>query len=200
MGPFSAVRWVRATGFAATCAALAVLGHLLGSGSFDPTAAVGGVLLLVPVALALTGRERTFGAILPATGLAQIVLHTLLSHCEPYSTAPHHMPGITTHQGQMDHMATSALGMPLMHLASVVATSVWLRWAEEGLCALARQLAGHVLRRLLVLLVLSPPEPYGPAVVPVAEEIGAPRARTLLRHALVRRGPPGARAASIAAF
>ncbi|MFF4989345.1 hypothetical protein ACFY19_19295 [Streptosporangium saharense] len=200
MGPFSAVRWVRATGFAVTCAALAVLGHLLGGGSFDPTAAVGGVLLLVPVALALTGRERTFGAILPATGLAQIVLHALLSHCEPYSATPHHHTPGMIHQGQMDHMATSALGMPLMHLASVVVTSAWLRWAEEGLCALARQLAGHVLRRLLVLLVLSPPEPYGQATVPATEKIRVPRARTLLRHALVRRGPPGARAASIAAF
>ncbi|MER7211493.1 MULTISPECIES: hypothetical protein [Streptosporangium] len=198
MGPFSAVRWVRATGFAVTCATLAVLGHLLGGGSFDPAAAVGGVLLLVPVALALTGRERTFGAILPATGLSQVVLHALLSYGEPQAAVAHHTTG--TPPGQMGHMATSALGMPLMHLASVVATSVWLRWAEENLCALARQLAGHVLRRLLVLLILTPPQPYGPVTVPVAEEIGAPRARTLLRHALVRRGPPGARAASVAAL
>ncbi|MFD0887764.1 hypothetical protein ACFQ08_24755, partial [Streptosporangium algeriense] len=159
---------------------------------------MGGVLLLVPVALALTGRERTFGAILPATGLSQIILHALLSHGEARAATPHHTTGMPP--GQLDHMATSALGMPLMHLASVVVTSVWLRWAEENLCALARQLAGHVLRRLLVLLILTPPRPYGPVTAPVAEEIGAPRARTLLRHALVRRGPPGARAASAAAL
>ncbi|MEO3794993.1 hypothetical protein ABGB14_32685 [Nonomuraea sp. B10E15] len=79
MGPFSVVRWVRAASFAATCAVLATLGHLAGGGSFDSAAALGGFLLLLPPALALTGRERTLASILPATAASQVILH-----CAPW--------------------------------------------------------------------------------------------------------------------
>lgn len=198
VGPFSAVRWVRAAIFAATCAALAALGHLAGGGSFDLGPALGGLLLLLLPALALTGDERSFGAILPATGLSQVVLHTLLSQ----GTPPHEMTPFMADMGRADpmsHANPSGMGMLLMHLASVVVTSAWLRWAEEGLCALARQLAGWVLRPLLVLLSPEPGRGRPPAGVPAREDEPV-RVRVFLRHALVRRGPPGARAASAAIF
>ncbi|NUW39387.1 hypothetical protein [Nonomuraea rhodomycinica] len=192
MGPFSVMRWVRAAGFAATCAVLATLGHLAGGGSFDPKAALGGVLLLMVPALALTGRERVLGEIVPATALSQVVLHALLGQ----GAAEHPMPALPDmahlhHQPQPMSMST---GMLVMHALGVLVTSAWLRWAEAGLCALVRQLAGWVLRPLLALLLLAAgwahprPEP-----VAYAREDETARVRLFLRHALVRRGPPGRR-------
>ncbi|WP_433214968.1 hypothetical protein [Microtetraspora malaysiensis] len=200
VGPFSVVRWVRAVSFAATCTTLAALGHLAGGGSFDPAAAFGGLFLLLPPALALTGRERSFGAILPATGLSQVVLHVLLSQSAGHHEMAPFMADMAR-TGQMHHANSFGMGMLLMHLASVVVTSAWLRWVEEGLCALARQLAGRMLRPLLILLSLSAEPGCGrpPAVVPARDDETV-RVRVFLRHALVRRGPPGERAASAATF
>lgn len=171
------VRWVRAASFAATCATLAALGHLAGGGTFDPRALLGGFLLVLAPALALTGRERSLSTILPATGASQVILHVLLSQGAEHQMAP------------MDHHdAPSPFGMLALHAASVLLTSVWLRWAEAGLCALVRHLAGWALRPLLVLfcgLVLTRPETFTDGR---ADET-AP-ARLFLRYARVLRGPP----------
>jgi hypothetical protein len=196
MGLFSVVRWVRAASFAATCAALATLGHLAGGGSFDPMATVSGFLLLLPPALALTGRERTLTSILPATAAAQVVLHVLLAQSAGQEAAAHSagMAGMAG-MGEMDHVhppAFPSFGMLLVHAASVVLTSVWLRWVEAGLCALVRQLAGWVLRPLLILLFMAPGWISAePRAIMHAREDEAARIRLFLRHVLVLRGPPG---------
>ncbi|GGS72327.1 hypothetical protein GCM10010156_34000 [Planobispora rosea] len=202
MGPFSVVRWARAASFAATCAALATLGHLAGGGSFDRAAALGGFLLLLLPALALTGRERTLASILPATAASQIVLHTLLTQSADRQAAAHRaemaaMEGM----GGMDHVhpaASTGSGMVLVHAASVLLTSVWLRWLETGLCALARQLAGWVLRPLLFLLVAGRPSAPVRLVSRMWRDETA-RVRLFLRHVLVLRGPPGGRTRPAAA-
>lgn len=189
MSPFSVVGWVRAASFAATCAVLAALGHLAGGGSVDPAAVLGGFLLMLLPALALTGRERTLGQIVPATALSQVILHLLLSR----GAGEHAVAALPAmeHLGHQHHAGPPGVGMPLMHAVGVLVTSVWLRWVEEGLCALVRQLAGWVLRPLLVLLLLvaggTPARPRG-AAYPHEDEIA--RARILLRYALLRRGPP----------
>ncbi|WP_431930121.1 hypothetical protein [Nonomuraea jabiensis] len=189
MGPFSVVRWVRAASFAASCAGLATLGHLAGGGHFDGAAALIGFALLLPPALALTGRERSLSHILPATALSQIILHILLSQ----STGVQHAMGLHDLAETMEHHASgpSSMGMLPMHGLGVLLTAAWLRWVEAGLCALGRQLADWVLRPLLVLLLLvggwSSRRP--PAVAPRGED-GTGRFRLFLRYALVRRGPP----------
>ncbi|WP_188186667.1 hypothetical protein [Nonomuraea sp. SYSU D8015] len=191
MGPFSVVRWVRAASFAATCAALAVLGHLAGGGSFDPAQALKGFLLLLPPALALTGRERSLGSILPATALSQVILHVLLTPNADRPTMAHHVHTPGMDMSQLDQAGSTSSGMLLMHAAAVLLTSVWLRWVEAGLCTLVRQLAGRVLRPLLVLLFMAAgwTSPGPRAIAHVGEDETA-CIRLFLRHALVRRGPP----------
>ncbi|MEV4116688.1 hypothetical protein [Nonomuraea sp. NPDC049695] len=188
---------MRAASFAATCAALATLGHLAGGGSFDPAAASGGFLLLLLPALALTGRERTLASILPATAASQVILHTLLSQSSARQAAAAHCADMAGMSG-MDHteaMGFPSFGMLLVHATSVVLTSVWLRWLEAGLCALVRQLAGWVLRPLLVLFFMS----VGwistrPRAITRAREDEGARIRLFLKHVLVLRGPPGGQA------
>ncbi|WP_327583951.1 hypothetical protein OHA25_50405 [Nonomuraea sp. NBC_00507] len=195
MGPFSVVRWVRAASFAATCAALAVLGHLAGGGSFDPASASQGFLLLLLPALALTGRERSLSSILPATALSQVILHVLLTRNTDRPTMAHHVHTPGMDMSQLDHAGSTSSGMLLMHATAVLLTSVWLRWVEAGLCALVRQLAGWVLRPLLVLLLMAAgcASREQHATVCAGEDEAA-CIRLFLRHALVRRGPPGRRA------
>ncbi|MFI6922744.1 hypothetical protein ACIBIZ_22575 [Nonomuraea spiralis] len=185
MGPWSVVRWLRAASFAGTCAALAALGHVAGGGCFDPKALLAGFLLVLAPALALTGRERTLAAIVPATGASQVVLHVLLS-----VGGDHPEPPPAAELGHLHDAGAPGLGMLLVHAASVLLTSVWLRWVESGLCALVRELAGWVLRPLLVLF-LAVAGFAAPPRAPVAgrEDVTA-RVRLFLRHVLVLRGPP----------
>ncbi|MFI6179515.1 hypothetical protein ACIA8R_28520 [Nonomuraea sp. NPDC051191] len=190
MGPWSVVRWLRAASFAGTCAALAALAHLAGGGCFDPGALLAGFLLVLAPALALTGRERTLAAIVPATGASQIVLHVLLSlSCDHPAPAP--APDAAS-LGHLHDTGVPGFGMLLVHAASVLLTSVWLRWVESGLCALVRELAGRVLRPLLVLF-LAVTGWVAPARTPVTgrDDVTA-RVRLFLRHVLVLRGPPAA--------
>lgn len=225
MGPLSVVRWVRAASFAATCAGLAALGHLAGGGRFDPAASLSGFLLLLLPALALTGRERALSRILPATALSQVVLHVLLTQSagRQATAAAERVPGMDAmahmeamarmepsayleHLAHMEHMSrlddagSLSFGMLLMHAAGVLVSSVWLRWVEAGLCALVRQLAGWVLRPLLVLFFLAAGWAAGGprAIAHAAEDQIAP-IRLLLRYALVRRGPPGGHAGTAVA-
>ncbi|MFI7707777.1 hypothetical protein [Nonomuraea sp. NPDC049480] len=192
MGPFSVVRWVRAASFAATCAALAALGHLAGGGSFDPVSALKGFLLLLLPALALTGRERSLGSILPATALSQVILHVLLTQSANRQAMAHHVHTPGMDMSQFHDVSSPGLGMLVMHAAGVLVTSAWLRWVEAGLCALVRQLAGWVLRPLLVLLFLATGwTSAGPRAIPRAGGDETACVRLFLRHALVRRGPPG---------
>jgi hypothetical protein len=195
MGPFSVVRWVRAASFAATCAALATLGHLAGGGSFDPASALKGFLLLLLPALALTGRERGLSSILPATALSQVILHVLLTQSANRQAMAHHVHTPGMDMSQFHDVSSPGLGMLVMHAAGALLTSVWLRWVESGLCALVRQLAGWVLRPLLVLFFLATGwSSSGPRPIPYAGEDETAYIRLVLRYAMVRRGPPGRQA------
>jgi hypothetical protein len=186
MGPLSVVRWVRAASFAATCAALAMLGHLAGGGSFDAVATLSGFLLLLLPALFLTGRERTLASILPATASSQVILHVLLSQSSSRQAA--HAAEMASGMTHVHPMASSGFGMLLVHAASVVLTSVWLRWLEAGLCALVQQVAGRVL--LVLFTVVGGWLFDGPRPIMPAREDESSRVRLFLRFVLVLRGPP----------
>ncbi|MGP3918592.1 hypothetical protein [Nonomuraea sp. 10N515B] len=188
MDPFSVVRWLRAASFAVACAGLATLGHLAGGGEFDPAAALAGLLLLLPPALALTKRERSLGHILPATALSQVVLHVLLSQSAVVHQAMGHQ---VVAQNVGHHASSPGLGMVPMHALGVLLTAVWLRWVEEGLCALVRQLAGWALQPLLVLLfvVADWSSARARTIAPRGEDETC-RVALVLRYAVARRGPP----------
>ncbi|MEV0611709.1 hypothetical protein AB0I81_00175 [Nonomuraea sp. NPDC050404] len=85
--------------------------------------------------------------------------------------------------------------MLLVHAASVLLTSVWLRWLEEAPCSLVRQLAGWALRPLLVLWFLSAEAITAPSrSIARARRAEIARIRLFLRYVLVLRGPPGGQA------
>jgi hypothetical protein len=193
MGLMSVVRWVRAASFAATCAALAMLGHLAGGGSFDRSAVLTGFVIILVPALALTGRERTLASILPATAVAQIVLHLLLSATHgagPAPAAPAAPMGGAQGMEAMEH-GPPGLGMLLMHAVSVLVTSAWLEWGEARLCALVRQLAAWVLQPLLFLLyMVAGPVCVGPRRIERVRTDERAPVQAVLRYAVVRRGPP----------
>ncbi|WP_214322759.1 hypothetical protein [Nonomuraea sediminis] len=148
-------------------------------------ALLGGFLLLLAPAIALTGRERSLAGILPATGASQVILHILLGQ-----TSGSHM--VTPDMAGMGHQTpASGFGMFALHAASVLVTSVWLRWAEAGLCALVRHLAGWALRPLLVLFfLLTGWMTSRPGAITRAREDETARIRLFLRYARVLRGPP----------
>lgn len=197
MGPWSAVRWVRAAAFAAACAGLAALGHTAGGGHFDGFAVLAGFLLVLVPALALTGRERTLSTILPATAISQVILHVLLMRAAGHDAATVGAPGPTGSMAGMEggagmhHGAFPGAGMLLMHAVSVLVTSAWLGWGEARLCSLVRLLAGWILRPLTAPFAVAAVHPRGRAVAhPVAYDL--PSAQTVLRYVVARRGPPEA--------
>ncbi|WUH98772.1 hypothetical protein OHR68_35535 [Spirillospora sp. NBC_00431] len=193
MGPWSVVRWVRAASFAATCAGLATLGHLAGGGAFDRSAALTGFLLVLGPAVALTGRERSLASIVPATAVAQIVLHVLLVRAAAGHPAMAARPDVAA-GGPADvthHGGVPGMGMLLMHAVSVLVTSAWLEWGETRLCALVRVLAGWVLRPLVFLLLCAAGRfPRRPRPAPRGPADKRPSGQVVLRYAVARRGPP----------
>jgi hypothetical protein len=194
MGLWSVVRWVRAAGFAAACAGLAALGHLAGGGGLDRSASLVGFLLVLGPALALTGRERTFASIVPATAASQVVLHILLMRAAGHPLVAARPDTVAMDGGgePMAHSGVPGLGMLLMHAVSVLVTSAWLEWGEARLCALVRVLAGWVLRPLVFLLVFAAGRSPG-VRRPVPRGRADERApvQAVLRYAVARRGPPG---------
>lgn len=189
MGLWSAMRVLRAAGFAATCAVLAAAAHVTGGGMFSARAVLAGFLVIVVPAWVVTGRERTLGSILPATAASQVVLHVLMSQA-----VPHHQMTMADSAPVTDGMAcgmggSPTLGMLLMHALGILLTSAWLEWGEARLCAVVRQ----------VVAWLRWPRPLRPAgqhpppfrIVPCHLDGDAAPIHTALRHIVVRRGPPG---------
>ncbi|WP_119731005.1 hypothetical protein [Thermomonospora amylolytica] len=182
MDVWSVVRWARAAGFSAGCVLLAAAGHVFGGGRVDDAALAAGFVLLFVPALALTGRERTMGTILPAVAASQVLMHALLP--EDQARAGVAAAGYAEHAG---HAALPGLDMLLMHVVAVLATAWWLECGEAALCALVRHLAGWALRPLRPVRVPPADELRAPVVVH-REEHGLRLA--VLRHVVGRRGPP----------
>ncbi len=143
-----------------------------GSGSL-PWAAVCGVLLLGPAWL-LTGRERGWLALAGAQLAGQQAVHVLLGHGTGHGATP------------------AAELMVYGHVAVAAVIAVWLRHGERRAWVAARRAAAAVAAGLRVLLALfGLPAGLPPVDVPT---VAGPEQRSsaLLRHAVVRRGPPAA--------
>lgn len=187
-------RTARAVVFATVCITLTVLGHVLAGGAAVPGwAAVTGFGAVLGVTLLLAGHERSLATILGGLLGGQFALHTLFTHA-----AAHHAPAM---HGAMAHGTDTAapaahgggnLGMTLAHCAAALVAAWWLRRGERAAWTLARRAAAvtdRPIRLLLALLTIeaaNPPRPV--AVVPAADAV--PAAGRVLRHQVVRRGPP----------
>jgi hypothetical protein len=179
-------RAARAVVFATVCVGLAITGHMMASGAAVPPAAVvGGLTVMVTVGVALGGTERSLPTILASLLGGQFVLHALFAaaqhgqHLAHGGTAPSSSGGGT---------------MTLAHVVAAVVSAWWLRRGERAAWALARRVAAAVVRPARALRPSPPPRPPAPRLWTVPARPVAPRSG-LLRHVVVRRGPPSAPAA-----
>ncbi|QXJ23265.1 MFS transporter [Actinomadura graeca] len=185
--PHPLSRTARAVVFATVCVTLAATGHALASRDTVPAWAVlAGFGTVLAVTFVLAGHERSLATIAGGLLGGQFALHTLFAS----ATDPmlHHAPG-ASHGGAVQGSGTA---MTLAHIAAALLSALWLRRGERAAWALARRLAAAAERPLRLLAVLFSVTPDGPApqvpAVRAADEVtGAGR---VLRHQVVRRGPP----------
>ncbi|MES9537027.1 MULTISPECIES: hypothetical protein [unclassified Actinomadura] len=192
-------RAARAVVFATVCATLAILGHVLAGGAaVPPWAAIMGFGAVLGVTLMLAGHERSLATILGGLLGGQFALHTLFTA----ATAPaaHTMP--ETHAamtGAMEPVALptahggNGLVMTLAHCTAALVAAWWLRRGERAAWSLARRVAAFADRPIRLLLALLAVEPAEPPVSPCRTESAADTVTALgrvLRHQVVRRGPP----------
>ncbi|MEV0349852.1 MFS transporter [Nonomuraea sp. NPDC050680] len=167
------LRLARSALFAAVCVTLAALAHWFADGTLPgPGHLALGAGLVTAGAAALAGRERAPVPIAVLLGSAQVLLHALFSwHAAPAPMPPGHRPA-------------TDIGMVLCHLTATLVTGWWLARGETALWALLRRLAV----RLLLVLPSCPVYPLTPPA-PAYRSPGGPY-DSVLRHAVVRRGPP----------
>jgi hypothetical protein len=175
-------RLARAVVFATVCVALATTGHVMASHAAVPPAAVaGGLAVLVAVAAALAGTERSLATILAGLTGGQFMLHVL------FTAAQHGQ--YPTHAHLARPVASGGGGMVLAHLVAAVVSAWWLRRGERAVWALARKVAAAVGRPARALPArYAPPSPPPRPVAGAAP--GSRRGGAVLRHVVIRRGPP----------
>lgn len=167
------LRLARSALFAAVCVALAALAHWFAGGTLpDPgQLALGAGVVTAGTAVA-AGREREPVLIALLLGSAQLLLHGLFA----WHTAPASMPP--------GHGLASDVEMELCHLTAMLLTGWWVAKGETALWSVLRRLAVRVVL-FLAPCPVRPPAPPTPAYVAP----GIPY-ESVLRHAVVRRGPP----------
>ncbi|MFC4566006.1 hypothetical protein ACFO4E_29480 [Nocardiopsis mangrovi] len=173
---------------------MSAAGHTLASGHEVPlTGLAAGYALVYAIAWAVAGAERGLGTVCGWMMWGQLLLHLLfgLAHSVENGSAPlsgglhaaaHPVAPVPAPDG-------SAPGMPIAHLVTALLCAWWVHRGEGAAFALAR----HVRTMLSGVLLLRPRRPLpaapsGPAPVPDpgVRATGAP----VLRHSVVRRGPP----------
>ncbi|MFB4320086.1 hypothetical protein [Actinomadura sp. 21ATH] len=178
-------RTSRAVVFTTVCVTLATLGHSLTSTATIPYWAVaagfGGVLA---VTLALAGHERSLPTLLGGLLGGQFALHSLYAgaECTTVTATGHHAIAVTPDSG-----GGSGTAMTLAHVAAAVVSAWWLRRGERAAWSLARRIATAPARVLIAIEPATAPPRTAP--VPVEETPARPSGR-ILRHEVVRRGPP----------
>jgi hypothetical protein len=177
----------RAVVFATVCVTLATLGHALASPAAVPGWAVlTGFGAVLGVTHALAGHERSLPTLAGGLLGGQFALHTLFaSACAP-AMAGHH-PASVPGGGH-----GSGTAMTLAHVAAALLSAWWLRRGERAAWALARRVSARADRPIRLLLALLGVEPAPPTTrIPVVPAADVPRpAGRVLRHLVVRRGPP----------
>ncbi|WP_345349336.1 hypothetical protein [Actinoallomurus liliacearum] len=200
---------MRAAVFAVVCGVLSLAGHDLMASRPAPAwagwAAVAGV---TAVGYHLADRRRSAWWILLAVEGAQLCLHEWFAWATPADPGPTpaHL-AMTMHGGMHTAMSSGAassmnhgsgasgLGMAGAHALAGALVALWLyageRAAWRALAVLAEAVLGRALRVLLLLAYIDLAASRRPAGA--RRRRGAdqtPPAMAVLRHFLVRRGPP----------
>jgi hypothetical protein len=179
-------RAARAVVFATVCLGLAITGHIMASrATVPPAAAAGGLAVMTAVGATLTGTERSLLTIFTGLLGGQFVLHALFAAAQngqhlAHGTAMSPSPGGTT--------------MTLAHVAAAAVSAWWLRRGERAVWRLTRRIAAAVLRPAGALLSSPLPLSAGARLWAVPAGTVEPHS-DLLRHVVIRRGPPSPPAA-----
>lgn len=181
-------RLARSAAFAAVCVLLAVGAHrFAGGGGPTPAALLTGVLVITAGATVAAGRERPPHVIVGLLLGAQVLLHVLLDTTGSGGASAHS----PWHGG-----LTAQTGMLTAHLTAALLTGWWLARGEEILWSVLRRVgakAARCLRTLAVLAALLRARLWATSVrrpCPGPDRERSPRRVRVLRHAVVRRGPP----------
>jgi hypothetical protein len=168
-------RGARAVGVTAAALGTAVAGHTLGGGALDPGAVLLAVFALAAPAWWLARDERGWERLAAAQLALQLVAHVVFSTVEPGAHAGH------------DDGAGPGL-MLVAHLVSAAVAAAWLRRGEQRARALAVRALAQLFALVGALLVGTRPQTSAAPVRP--RSTPSSRVSTLLRHAIVHRGPP----------
>lgn len=181
-------RAARAVVFATVCVALAVTGHMMAShATVSPVAATVGLAVMTVVGMALAGTERSLSTIFGGLLGGQFVLHSLFSAAEHGQHLAH---------GHTMAPSTAGWTMTFAHVTAAAVSAWWLRRGERAVWRLARRVATALVRPAHALLS-APPVCSAPRFPAAPSRRAAPRG-ILLRHVVIRRGPPAAPAAALA--
>lgn len=195
-------RLVRAGVFAAVCVALSQFGHdLVAARPAPPWAGWTALAALSGLGYCLADRRRPPWWILLAVQIAQVCLHVWFNCCTPDGpgqvTVPMQMrDGVMHAAGGMaaPHGAGMSLYMFAAHALAGALAAVWLYAGERalwrGLGVVAEFLVDRTLRVPALLANTGLPDGSGPPHVGSSGEDEPAPAATILRHVLLRRGPP----------
>ncbi|MGW7008601.1 hypothetical protein ACWGCW_38935 [Streptomyces sp. NPDC054933] len=197
------LRSLRAAVFAAVCVTLGAAGHSLACHQTPASWADGvGFAVIFGLGFVLGGRERSLAGICGVMAVVQIGLH-LLFDAAPVDaglgSAGSGMPGMAMpgmpgmHHPVMAMAAHHAEGGQAMaaHAVAALVASWWLRRGEAAVWSLLRQAAA--LAPGLVAWWRAVAAPAGPPSLGSARRGDTEDRWTrqlLLRHAVIRRGPP----------
>jgi hypothetical protein len=175
-------RAARSVVFATVCVGLAITGHLMVSHAPVPAAtAAGGLVALTVIGIVLTGTERSLATILTGLLGGQFMLHAVFTAAQQ-GQQPAHGHTMTSSS------SSGAAAMTLAHVAAAVVSAWWLRRGERAVWELARRIAAALMRPARPLRAPSLPLSAAPCSRAAA---ATPAVRgTVLRHVVVRRGPP----------
>lgn len=174
-GPTVPHRLPRAAAAAMLATAVGAVAHLLGGGVVTAAGLVGALAgLLVPIWM-LAGRERSFAVIAGVQLAGQQLAHAWLELSAGPDVLPHlRLPDDVSLYG---------------HLAAATLVAGWLRAGERRLWAAARRAVQAVATWLRWARTRRGGAPPG-LVVLAHVDTPPTHSGTVLRHVLVRRGPP----------
>ena len=200
---------MRAGVFASVCVVLSLIGHDLMAGHRAPAwagwAAVAGVTV---IGYSLADRRRPAWWILLAVEVVQVCLHAWFAWATPADPGSVSVHTAVTMHGGAHTVVTSAGAVPMSHGAGMSGTGMvgahalagalvafWLsvgeRVAWRTLGVIAGLLLGPALRVLAVLVLIDPAAGLRTRLGSCGRDEGEVRpVGAVLRHVLVRRGPP----------
>lgn len=185
------LRIARSAVFTVVCLILAAAAHWFAGGATPaPRVLLFSGLVIMTITVALAGRERSPETVIGLLLAGQVFLHVLFDATEPSGAFPR---GGRILSDLPQHELGVSAGMLIAHLTAVLLTGWWLSRGEAALWSLLRGIGTYALQRVAVLLVLlqqdTVPKAFVVPVQPIRADIRPLRDR-VLRHAMIRRGPP----------